>query len=694
MQQDDPAGPLRRLAATTALAAQEYALGVEDGKVVLAAEVEETELFLAEARRTAAKLPAAERALAEAELDTAIALVARRGAPDSLAMRVGRLSSELAQRLGVTLDEIPAATPSLARGAEVYQASCAGCHGIAGRGDGPAGKGLDPAPANLADAGALRDVTPLDFYRRVTIGVAGTAMPAYEHTLPAADRWAVAVYASLLRLPAPASHADVPAALRPFAATAKLSDEALIDAVGGTDEREALARVAAVRSLQPDPATADAGPVFDQVRSRVDSAAALARAGQADEAGAAALDAYMTFEQVERDVRAKNGPLADELEAAFAALRTAAAAGAPAGEVNKARGELLAGLERAERTVAASLSPFNLFLQSFVLLLREGLEAILIVGALLTFLVKTGAGHRRRDVHLGIGGAIVASLLTAVLIETIFRISTAQQEALEGVTMLLATVVLFYVSYWLLSKMEVVKWTSFVKSRVAGAVTSGSSFALASAAFLAVYREGFETILFYKALFAAGGGSTLPVFAGMAAGTIVLVITYVAINRFGVKLPLRPFFAVTSAFLYYMAFVFAGQGVAELQEGGYLPTTVIGLAPRFPALGIYPTVETFAAQGVLVLLALVALVWVFLVEPRRLRVTSVMVPEPSADAQPAGVPAPGRAVASVPFSGELTRELLRSLERMEADLAEMRSEVERMKDHLVAAPREQSSRLH
>jgi hypothetical protein len=165
---------------------------------------------------------------------------------------------------------------------------------------------------------------------------------------------------------------------------------------------------------------------------------------------------------------------------------------------------------------------------------------------------------------------------------------------------------------------------------------------------------------------------------------------YIAINRFGVRLPLKPFFAVTSAFLYYMAFVFAGKGVAELQEGGLIGTTVLSWAPRIPALGIYPTAESLGAQGLLLLLAVVALVWNFVLEPRRVRgVTSVMVPEPTlAPASPAAmVPPPGqlRMPAATVGPGAVV-ELLRSLERMEADLAEMRSEVERMRRHLISAP--------
>ena len=176
--------------------------------------------------------------------------------------------------------------------------------------------------------------------------------------------------------------------------------------------------------------------------------------------------------------------------------------------------------------------------------------------------------------------------------------------------MLVAAAVLFYVSYWLLSKIEVAKWNAFVKGRLEGALSTGSSFTLASVAFLAVYREGFETILFYKALLtSAGGGGTPAVAAGLVLGAVALVGVYLAIKRFGVKIPLRPFFAVTSAMLYYMAFVFAGKGVAAFQEGGLVRTTVLEWAPRIPVFGIYPTAESLALQGLLVALLLFAIVW-------------------------------------------------------------------------------------
>ena len=670
----DQGATVRRIAAITSLAAQEYAIGVRDGKVIAPPEVEEARLFLTEARRSAGLLPAGASGPAIAEIDTLLRLVEGTGLPDSVSARARRLSESLATRFGVVLDETPAVAPSLSLGRDVYGIECATCHGQLGRGDGAAVAGLSPPPADLTDFRFLADATPLDFYKRVTIGVAGTAMPAYESRLTAEQRWAVALYATTFRYPVP--RGDVPAPLRDFPATAAMSDNQLVARLSpGSDlaSPEVRARIAAVRVFEGgEPNAAAAALVFTSVRRQLDSSLSLAGSGQGEAASAVAFDAYMTFEQVERGVRARQPQLADALEAGFAALRTRAAGGATSAELGTIYNRLLGDLENAERIISDRLSPLNLFIQSFILLLREGLEAILVVGALMAFLTKTGAGRRRRDIHIGVGAAIGASLLTAVLLETIFQVTTTRQETLEGAVMLVAAAMLFYVSYWLLSKMEVAKWNRFVRGRVQDAVSSGSALALASVAFLAVYREGFETVLFYKALFLAGAGSTYPVLLGMVCGAVGLAVVYYAVNRWGVRIPLKPFFGLTSAFLYYMAFVFLGTGVAELQEGGIIATTVLPWGPRLPALGIYPTVESLLAQAVLVALLVIGLAWTFWLEPRRLPVTSELVPEPVSQA-PEPLP-----VTPVPAT-----DMLRSLDRMDADLAELRDEVDRLKRALL-----------
>jgi len=194
-------------------------------------------------------------------------------------------------------------------------------------------------------------------------------------------------------------------------------------------------------------------------------------------------------------------------------------------------------------------------------------------------------------------------------VELLVQVTPGQREMMEGVTMLLAAAVLFYVSYWLLSKIEVAKWTAFVHGKMQSALSSGSGAALSAVAFLAVYREGFETILFYKALFTSAGSSGVSVVAGIAAGAVGLVAVYLLINQLGLRVAMKPFFAVTGAMLYYMAFVFAGKGIAELQGAQLIPLTVIDGAPRIPVLGIYPTLESLLVQGLLLALAVAAAIW-------------------------------------------------------------------------------------
>jgi high-affinity iron transporter len=552
----------RRVAAAAALAAREYGLGVvpEGGRITLPEEVEEARLFIDQARLDVGYLPSAVRSAADSDLAAIRGLLDQLAPPARLEARATGLVDRLAAAVGGTLDVLPTRPPSLARGAQVYGEQCAECHGEAGRGDGPkAGRVEGPPPSDLADSTVMGGTPPVDVFRRITIGVPGTAMPEFEEALSPEDRWAVTAYVLTLS-----------------------GGSGLVHVGGGTPP----------------------GQVFLAVRRQVDSAIAL-------RSDRLAFNAYLTFEQVETEVRAKHPGLAAELEGAFAWLRGRVAT-ADATELAALEGRLLADLERAERLVADRGSSTSLFVQSLVLMLREGFEAILIIGALMTFVTRAGAGERRRDVALGAWAAVAASLVTWGLVELLFQITPAQREALEGFTMLLAMVVLFYVSYWLLSKIEVARWNAFVKGKMEAAISTGSALALGAVAFLAVYREGFETILFYQALLGSAGGEGVPmVVAGIGGGAVALVGIYVAITYFGLRLPLQPFFAVTSGVLYYMAFVFAGKGAAELQAAGVLSLTPLAGAPRVAALGIYPTLESLLLQGVLVVLAVGALAWLY-----------------------------------------------------------------------------------
>ncbi|OCG41807.1 FTR1 family iron permease [Gilliamella sp. Bif1-4] len=254
-------------------------------------------------------------------------------------------------------------------------------------------------------------------------------------------------------------------------------------------------------------------------------------------------------------------------------------------------------------------SGWSILLASFIIIFREGLEAILVIAAISAYLVRSGHLAMVKVVYMSSLVAIFASILAAIALYTVFDISGANQEIIEGIAMLLATVVLFFISNWMFSKAEAEAWKSYVEEKVQTAVSSGSRFALGFAAFLAVFREGAETILFYQAMLVEAKEHMDMVWYGLAIGTIILAIIFVVI-RFGtMKLPIRPFFIGTSILMYIMAIAFAGGGVKELQEADMIPVTSVDFIHSVEVLGIYPTVETLVPQIIMVFIVVVSVIY-------------------------------------------------------------------------------------
>lgn len=642
--QGDSGPTARRIADVATIALDEYDVGVVEGRVISENELREARLFIEEARRAADQLPTAAREAALPFLnDLAAGVTALRPLAD-LRQHLTGLRESLEQTLGVILDPMPDGPPSLARGEALYAESCQQCHGATGVGDGSLAVSLDPPPADLTNTAVLRSSSPVDFFRKLNVGVAGTAMPAFNEQYGLDDRWSLALYSSLLRYSR--RHVeegatelgrlcgDCELVVSDFELTSLLSDDSLAAVVA--------ARVNGVRPEQvPIPAIAyarAAGSIENLGGNRAVAAArVVARAKEVvasviDEAGTGArqaaatrvLDAYLVFEEIETTVRARDGRAAARVEQAFTQLRGELLSGGAWADVLEARVEVDESLDGALAILQQTSSAASLFSQSLVIMLREGLEAILIIGALVAFLAKAGAPERKGDIGWGVAAALAASALTAVGFSTLFRGARQHQEAIEGITMLVAAGVLFWVSYWLVSKIELRKWQEFVRSKMQKALGSEKAFALSAVAFLAVYREGFETVLFYAALFTTSDGSfgaTAGIVSGMLLGFLGLGVVYVLMQRYSVHLPLKPFFGVTSALLYVMAFSFAGQGVAELQEAGIISITPLSWVPAVPVLGIFPTTQTLLSQLCIATALLGALVWVFWIEPRMIGVS-------------------------------------------------------------------------
>ena len=325
-------------------------------------------------------------------------------------------------------------------------------------------------------------------------------------------------------------------------------------------------------------------------------------------------DAYFGYyekEGVERAVLSYiSGKRASTVEYQFALIKKMMTNGEANKDVRLALDELNKMLrEDANQLDGKEESALGVFVAALLILLREGFEAILVIAAIAAYLIRSGNAAMVRVVYVSGIAAVLASAAAAVVMQTIFQVSGANQEILEGAAMLLATMVLFFVSNWMFSKAEGEAWKGYIEGKVHSAVRTGSSFALGAAAFLAVFREGAETILFYQAMFADVKTHTDMIWIGFGVGCVALVAMFALVRYGSLKIPLKPFFVGTSILMYIMAIAFAGGGIKELQEGDVIGVTPVHFVTSIDILGIYPTLETLLPQIALVLMVLVSIVY-------------------------------------------------------------------------------------
>src|SRR6195952_3809932 len=242
------------------------------------------------------------------------------------------------------------------------------------------------------------------------------------------------------------------------------------------------------------------------------------------------------------------------------------------------------------------------FIQAAVILLREGLEAMLVIAALAGYLAKAGAGHRITALYGGALAAVGASIIAAWLFAVLN--SGEHSDVLEGVIILIAASLMLYVSGWLLVKQDPRGWQDYLAHKADGALAQDTVWAVAALAFLAVFREGAETVLFINALATTEGGWSAGLFAGLAAATLGLVVLFYFINLIAQKLPLRPLFIITSAFLFAMAIKFIGEAVQEFQEQSIISVTDAKGGAVLTPIGLNPTVEALSIQFLVILFAL------------------------------------------------------------------------------------------
>ena len=373
-----------------------------------------------------------------------------------------------------------------------------------------------------------------------------------------------------------------------------------------------------VQAMQSDAQTAndnadqDWAKISTDINQRIQQAIVLYQQGDAKKAMLSVQDTYFdVFENsgMENKIGSRDSNFKAELEGYFTRLVSLMKAGQGDKLQDQAVG-LSQNLAKAvDMLQGGEQSDWSMFLYSLLIILREGLEALLIVAAIVAYMVKNNHHDKLPIIRQSVYLALVASVVTAFIFQLIFENSGQNRELLEGFTMIIAVFMLFSMSYWLLSKVEAQNWKRYLEGKLSTALTAGSLFGLWLTSFLAVYREGAETVLFYYALIgdAKSAISLAYLFAGFVSGAILLAICYFIMRYSVVKLPFKPFFMFTGSFMYLMAFVFAGKSVLELIEGKLFEPTLVANVPEISWLGVYPYVETLVPQAILILAAIFAL---------------------------------------------------------------------------------------
>ena len=584
--------------------AVDYPEAVQDGEIVNEAEYAEMLEFTAAVDRNLRELPAHEALpgllRASSSLQTAIK---DKVEAEKIAGVARSLGGNLLEAFPVPL--APRQAPDLSRGALLYQEQCASCHGRTGDGRGPEADGMDPPPISFTDRARAAERSVFALEQVINQGLEGTDMKSFGHLSPD-DRWALAMHVSRMSsYPSEISRGEqlwnsdqsLKERIPDLERLVSLTPAAFAAQIG--DQEKASAVLAYLRS---NPAALQQGSTgsLSLTRERLAQSVAAYRSGDAAEARRLALSAYLDgFEPVEPTLSARDGDLMREIEGAMAELRERIGSGEPVGRVEEQAETLDQLFANAEQVLSADVgTDLSAFISSMTVLLREGLEALLVVVAMMAFLRKAERTDMLPYVHGGWVAALLAGAGTWVAATTLISISGASRELTEGFGALLAAAVLVSVGIWMHGKSRAEVWQRYIADKLDRALSRRSAWFLFLLSFVVVYREVFETILFFAAMW--GPEREGAILGGAATGAILLVGVAWAMLRYSRKLPITTFFRYSSMLIAILAVVLAGKGIAALQESGMIDVTRLEWVPQIDLLGLYPTAQVVLAQALVV----------------------------------------------------------------------------------------------
>jgi len=586
--------------------AVDYSGAVSGGRVTATSEYSEMQDFALNAEKQLKELPkTAGSERMQTEAGRLRELIDSKADSVTVADQAHKLAADVLKAYPFPV--APVKAPNLLHGARLFQAQCASCHGASGHGDGPVAASLTPRPTALAEHTRARERTLFSLYQIIGHGVDGTAMPSFA-SLSDEDRWALAFFVGTLPYTdaqkmagADVWKADANArtAIAGLDSLTQLSEAELAKKIG---EGSAASLTAYLRA-NPNKVSAPQGKSTALAKARLRESVVAFEQGDRPAATKLALSAYLDgFETLEPALAAKNRALFQQVEKAMIGYRATIANGALP-DIRNAAGELQKLLDETDAVLTPSEGDsLAAFFGALTILLREGLEALLVVVAMIAFLKKAERREVLPYVHAGWVIALSAGGGTWAIATYLVGVSGASRELTEGFSSLFAAIILLGVGIWMHQKSTAGRWQQYLKQKMSSALNRRTTWFMFMLAFVAVYREVFETVLFFAALWTEGNGIAL--LAGLGCGVVLLGVLAAILLRTSARLPIGQFFAASALLVAVLAVVLAGKGVAGLQEAGLVHITLISF-PRIDMLGMYPTMQTTLAQAAVITIALI-----------------------------------------------------------------------------------------
>jgi high-affinity iron transporter len=483
---------------------------------------------------------------------------------------------------------------------KLFKNNCSSCHGETGKGDGLLAKDLQPAPTDFSDKSRANNRSIFGLYQAITNGLDGTAMPSFKH-FTEKQRWSLAFrVAGIAYTNAEQQNANITSLnLQDFV---MFSPNELI-----ANNSVSAATINDMRN-HPTKYFFNSSSALQVTRKQLLKSQKAYHSNNLVEAKTLAVSAYLDgFELIENALDAHNKPLRKQIEVKLMDLRRQLSQKDNTIQVDKSIDESMQWLNQAETLLTeASLSNTTIFTASFIILLREGLEALLVVLALFTILVRSEHKRGREYLHVGWVSALFAGFLTWYAAEYFIVISGASREIMEGVAALLAAVILLFVGFWMHSKSKAGQWQSYIKQNINHKLKAGSLWGIAGLSFITVYREVFETVLFYQSLILqTQSGQHVTLLSGFLFGLFILALIAWLVIKYSVKMPLAQFFSSTSYIILILAFILTGKAIAALQEAAVIPVTAFPINISFDWLGIYSTWQGLSAQLLVLIISVV-----------------------------------------------------------------------------------------